>query len=306
VLGEHARQAGSLVAPGRLRFDFPHHAAVPRDVLEQAEELANTRVAADDPVRIYETTFEEAKNQGAIALFGERYGDFVRVVEIGDYSVELCGGTHVVRSGNVGLIRVLGEASIGAGVRRVEALVGPDALHEINVDRALLDDVLEALRTTDRLGAPERIRELFEENRRLRGELGKLAAAERGNVVDDLTSRAVDVRGVSLVTALLDDDADELREVAQKVVGRLEGSGPAAVVLGSAKGGKALVVAAVGRDLAGRGVTAPLLLQPAGAAIGGGGGGKPILGIAGGPRGDAVETAVGLIPARLEELLQNG
>ncbi|HSL15263.1 MAG TPA: alanine--tRNA ligase [Actinomycetota bacterium] len=306
VLGEHARQAGSLVAPGRLRFDFPHHAAVPRDLLEQSEEIANTRVAADDPVRIYETTFEEAKNQGAIALFGEKYGDFVRVVEIGDYSVELCGGTHVVRSGNVGTIRLLGEASIGAGMRRVEALVGPDALREINVERALLDDILEALRTTDRNGAPERIRELLEENRRLRSEMSRLAAAERGSLVDDLSSGANEVAGVRLVTSVLDGEADQLRDLAQKVVGKLAGATGAVAVLGSARGGKGLVVAAVSKDLVGRGVTAPLLLEPAGKAIGGGGGGKPILGIAGGPKGDGVETALGLIPARLEELLRGG
>jgi alanyl-tRNA synthetase len=306
VLGEHARQAGSLVAPGRLRFDFPHHSAVPRDLLEQGEELANARVAADDPVRIYETTFEEARNQGAIALFGERYGDLVRVVEIGDYSVELCGGTHVVRSGNVGVIRLLGEASIGAGMRRVEALVGPDALREINEERALFDDVLEALRSTERSGAPERIRELVEENRRLRAELSRLAAAERGSVVEDLVSRANDVQDVRLVTTVLDGEADELRDLAQKVVGKLGGSRPAVVVLGSSKGGRGLVVAAVSGDLVGRGVTAPLLLEPAGKAIGGGGGGKPILGIAGGPKGDGVEVAVGLIPTRLEELLRSG
>ena len=115
VLGDHARQAGSLVAPGRLRFDFPHHSAVPRDVLEQAEELANRRLAEDGQVTIYETTMDEAKNQGAIALFGEKYGDFVRVVEVGDYSIELCGGTHVHHTGEIALVRILHEASIGAG-----------------------------------------------------------------------------------------------------------------------------------------------------------------------------------------------
>src|SRR5206468_12451861 len=118
LLGEHARQAGSLVAPGRLRFDFPHPSGVPQDIIEEAELEANRRLALDDAVRIYETTFDEAKAQGAIGLFGEKYGDLVRVVEVGDYSRELCGGTHVHRTGNVSLIKILHEGSIGAGMRR--------------------------------------------------------------------------------------------------------------------------------------------------------------------------------------------
>jgi alanyl-tRNA synthetase len=307
VLGEHARQAGSLVAPGRLRFDFPHHSAVPRDLLEQAEEIANTRVAEDAPVKIYETTFEEAKNQGAIALFGEKYGDFVRVAEIGDYSVELCGGTHVVHTGNIAVIRVLGEASIGAGMRRVEALVGPDALHEINADRALFDDVMEALQASDRSSAPERIRSILDENRRLRSELDRIRRQGVAARAQSLVDAAADVPGgARLVTRREDLDADELRELAADTVGRLEGAGGAAVVLGSGAGGRALLVAAISPTLVSRGVEAKRLLAPAATAIGGGGGGKPTLGTAGGPKGEAVDDALGLIPARLEELLSGG
>jgi alanyl-tRNA synthetase len=303
VLGEHARQAGSLVAPGRLRFDFPHHASVPRDVLEQAEELANVRIAQDAPVTIYETTFEEAKNQGAIALFGEKYGDFVRVAEIGDYSVELCGGTHVVHTGNIALIRILGEASIGAGMRRVEALVGPDALREINAERALLDDVLEALQTGDRNGAPERIRGVLEENRRLQAELAKIRRQDVAARAGSLLETAVDVEGAKLVVRREDAAADGLRELAQGAVGRLEGTGGAAVVLGSGAGGRALLVAACSPNLVSRGADAKSLLAPAATAIGGGAGGKPNLGTAGGPSGGAVDEALGTIPARLRELL---
>jgi alanyl-tRNA synthetase len=303
ILGEHARQAGSLVAPGRLRFDFPHHAAVPIDVLEQAEELANSRVAQDAPVKIYETTFEEAKNQGAIALFGEKYGDFVRVAEIGDYSVELCGGTHVVHTGNIALIRILGEASIGAGMRRVEALVGPDALREINAERALLEDVLEALAVSDRHAAPERIRGVLDENRRLQAELARIRRQDTAARAQLVAGEANDVGGARLVVRREDAPADELRELAQGVIRRLEGPGGAAVVLGSGAGGKALVVAACSPSLVSRGADATSLLAPAAAAIGGGAGGKPVLGTAGGPRGDAVDEALGLIPARLQELL---
>ncbi|MFB3737971.1 MAG: alanine--tRNA ligase [Candidatus Velamenicoccus archaeovorus] len=303
VLGEHARQAGSLVAPGRLRFDFPHHSAVPRDVLEQAEELANERLAEDAPVRIYETTFDEAKNQGAIALFGEKYGEFVRVVEVGDYSVELCGGTHVRRTGNVAMVRILGESSIGAGMRRVEALVGPDALREVNAERRLLEDVLEVLQVGDRHAAPERIRELLDQNRRLAGELAAFRKQDVAARAQAVAHAANEVAGARLVTLEEPGDAEHLRELAQAAVGRLAGPGGAAVVLGSGTNGRALLVAACSKELVSRGATAPQLLQPAAAAIGGGAGGKPILGTAGGPRGDAVPQALGLIPARLEELL---
>ncbi|MGZ4114281.1 MAG: alanine--tRNA ligase [Actinomycetota bacterium] len=306
VLGEHARQAGSLVAPGRLRFDFPHHAAVPRDLLEQAEELANMRVAQDAPVKIYETTFEEAKNQGAIALFGEKYGDFVRVAEIGDYSVELCGGTHVVHTGNIALIRVLGEASIGAGMRRVEALVGPDARRDVTAERALREDDREALQTGDRNAAPERIRSILEENRRLQTELASIRRQDVAARAQSLLDDAVEVDGAKLVVRREDAGSDELRELAQGAIGRLEGPGGAAVVLGSGAGGRALLVAACSPNLISRGADAKSLLATAAKVIGGGSGGKPNLGTAGGPNGGAVDEALATIPARLRELLGAG
>ena len=306
LLGEHARQAGSLVAPGRLRFDFPHHAAVPRDILERAEELANRRLAEDQPGKIYETTFDEARNQGAIALFGEKYGEFVRVVEVGDYSIELCGGTHVPRTGNVALVRILGESSIGAGMRRVEALVGPDALKEINLERDLLHALVQALGAGDSQAAPERARQLIEQVKRLENELGRIRKGDVKARVDEIAGTATTVGGTRLVAAMASMGADELRELAQGVVGKLENERGAAVVLGSDLEGKALLVAACSKNLVARGVIAPTLLEHAAKAIGGGAGGKPILGFAGGPRGDAVRDAIGAIPSRLEELLEAG
>ncbi|MGZ4132863.1 MAG: alanine--tRNA ligase, partial [Actinomycetota bacterium] len=198
LLGEHARQAGSLVEPGRLRFDFPHPSAVPVEQLEEAELEANRRLAADDAVKIFETTMDEAKSLGAVALFGEKYGDVVRVVEIGDYSRELCGGTHVHRTGNVAVIRIVREGSIAAGMRRVEALVGPDALREINAERALLRGLADALDVKDPRAALERARKVVEENRRLRSELGRLRAGDRDAVIASLAEGAEDVDGVAL------------------------------------------------------------------------------------------------------------
>jgi alanyl-tRNA synthetase len=305
VLGDHARQAGSLVAPGRLRFDFPHHSAVPRDVLEQAEELANRRLAEDGQVTIYETTMDEAKNQGAIALFGEKYGDFVRVVEVGDYSIELCGGTHVHHTGEIALVRILHEASIGAGMRRVEALVGPDALREINMERGLVLAIAHEL-GTDPKGALERVRHYAERVKQLETQLGSLAKQELKQRAEQYARAARVVGGVKLVTQPHDADADELRLLAQDIAQRLENPSGVAVALATGRGGKALVVLACSRNLVDRGIHAPELLKPAAEEIGGGAGGKAGLAFAGGPKGGAYLQALQAIEPRLKELLQAG
>jgi alanyl-tRNA synthetase len=302
ILGEHARQAGSLVAPGRLRFDFPHHSPVGWDALEQAEEIANAKTSADEQVTIYETTFEEAKNQGAIALFGEKYGDFVRVVEVGDYSIELCGGTHVHHTGHIGVVRILHEGSIGAGMRRVEAVVGADAIREINLEREWLRAVAEAL-GTDPKTAAERARQLVERVKRLESEQGKKDKDQRKRAAQELAAAAGDVGGVRLVAQAHDAPADELRALAQDVASQLEGPGGAAVVLGSGQNGKALLVAATSKNLLERGVSAPELLDPAATIVGGGAGGKPGLAFSGGPNGDRVGSALEAIEPRLKELL---
>ncbi len=301
ILGEHARQAGSLVAPGRLRFDFPNPGAVSGEVLEQAELEANRLLARDDAPHIFETSMDEAKSLGATMLFDEKYGDVVRVVEIGDYSRELCGGTHVDRTGRVGVLRILHEGSIGSGMRRVEALVGPDALREINAERQLLRGLVEALGSKDPAAALEHARRVVEENKRLKNELGRLSQQQSAGRVDEIVEKVSSVDGVRLVATVTDDDADTLRDLAQKAVGKL--GGEAAVVLGSAQGGKALLVAACSKPLTDRGVTAPALLEHAAAVIGGGAGGKPGLGFAGGKRAEGVVPAVESIAARLDELL---
>ena len=303
VLGDHARQAGSLVAPGRLRFDFPHPSAVSQEVLEEAELEANRRLARDDQVAIFETTMDEAKSLGAIALFGEKYGDLVRVVEIGDYSRELCGGTHVARTGSVAVIRILGESSIGAGMRRVEALVGPDALREINAERALLRGLVQALGSSDPSAAIEQARRVVEENKRLRNELGGLRAGDRGALVASLVDGATAVDGVALVVSEVPgEDPGGLRELAQKVRDRLA-SRPAVVVVGNAEAGKAMLVAAATKPAIDLGLTAPKVLETAAKVIGGGAGGKDVLANAGGPDGGSVPEALGGIPARLREIL---
>jgi alanyl-tRNA synthetase len=272
-------------------------------MLLEAELEANRRLAQDDDVHIFETTFDDAKALGAVALFGEKYGDRVRVVEVGDYSRELCGGTHVPRTGTIAVIRILHEGSIGAGMRRVEALVGPDALREINAERELLRGLVEALEATDPQTATERAQRVVEENRRLKNELGKLRAGDRDAVIEGLVGTAIPVDGVALVVSEVPgEDASGLRDLAQKVRDRLS-AGPAVVVLGGGDSGKAQLVAACTGEAVARGVTAPAILEHAAKAIGGGAGGKDILAMAGGPRADALGDALGGIAARLDQLL---
>jgi alanyl-tRNA synthetase len=227
----------------------------------------------------------------------------VRVVEIGDYSRELCGGTHVERTGRIGVLRLLHEGSIGSGMRRVEALVGPDALREINSERELLRGIVDALGSKDGPSALEHARRVVEENKRLKNELGRLSQQQAAGRVDEIVSGAIAVDGVRLVHTVTEADADTLRDLAQKVVGKL--GGEAAVVLGSASGGKALLVAACSKSLTDRGVTAPALLEQAASVIGGGAGGKPGLGFAGGKLAEAVVPAIESIPTRLQELLRS-
>jgi alanyl-tRNA synthetase len=303
VLGEHARQAGSLVAPGRLRFDFTHYEAVPRASFEEMEYLANRRLADDQSVRAYETTFDFARSQGAIALFGEKYGDIVRVVEVGDYSIELCGGTHVHHTGQVAVMRLLSEGSIGSGFRRVEALVGPDAIKHVNMERRLLEDVMEAIGGGDPAQAPERVRQAMARIKQLESELGKIRRADQAAEVDTLVQRATSVDGVKLIAeSMAGREAGELRELALKVRSRL-GAEPAAVVFVGPGADGVLLVAALTKDLVARGISAAALLEPAAKALGGSAGGRPDLAMGGGPRTEAVPEALALLRRRLEELL---
>jgi alanyl-tRNA synthetase len=307
LLGEHARQAGSLVAPGRLRFDFNHFDALSRDQLDEVESVANLRLGEDAPVRAYETTFEFARSQGAIALFGEKYGDIVRVVEVGDYSVELCGGTHVPHTGQVSLMLLTSEGSIGSGLRRVEALVGPDALEYISAERRMLEELAEALGAGDARQALERARRAVARIKELENELGRLKGQARGDRAAELLAGAHDVAGVSLVVAKVKgEDPGGLRELALSLRDRMQSDGHGAAVLATSDGKKATLVAVCTDDLIERGVTAPALLAQAALAVGGGAGGKPHLAFAGGGQQHALDQALASIPERLTALLQSG
>jgi alanyl-tRNA synthetase len=295
VLGAHARQAGSLVDAGRLRFDFPHPQAVPRELLAQAEEVVNSRVVGDAPVRPYETTQEYARQIGAVALFGEKYGDIVRVVEVGDYSVELCGGTHVAHTSQVGAVKILGEASIGANLRRIEALTGAEAIEGWRRSSAVLEQVAALLRSAPE-EAPDRIERMLEELNRAEAAVASVRKAEQKGAAEQLARRGSRVGDSLLVVAEQPGlGVDELQKLA--VATRDAAGGPAIVVLAAASDGRAGIVAAVTKDLASRGISAKGLIAEAAKAIGGGAGGKDQVATGGGGRAGGVGEALRLAEA---------
>ena len=292
AVGPHARQAGSLVDAGRLRFDFPHTEPVPRDLLAEIEETVNRRLVADDLVRPYETTRDEANALGAMALFEEKYGDVVRVVEIGDYSVELCGGTHVTHTSQVGLVKILGEASIGSNMRRVEALTGAEAIEGYRRDRALLEQIAGLVRGTPDEAA-ERVKRMLDELKAARAELERAKKGDVKGQAGSLAAKAEQAGDASIVAAEVPGTSvSALRALAVAVREAIKG--PAVVVLASGAEGKAGVVAAVSKELVSRGVSAQAIAKGAADAIGGRAGGKDDLATGGGNRPDGVAEAVRL------------
>jgi alanyl-tRNA synthetase len=250
----------------------------------------NQRVLSDASVRAYETTYDYATSIGAMALFGEKYGDHVRVVEVGDYSKELCGGTHVTHTGQVGVIKLLGESSIGAGIRRVEALTGMDGLAWLNRQAESLRQAASLLKVEpERL--VERLEKTLEAMRSLETELSKQrSAGQAAEVASILASDAVRlVGGRRLLVLRRNGTVDELRKLALALRDRL-GSG--VVLIGSAQDGKANLVAAATRDLTGRGVSAQAMLADAAPLLGGGSGGKPDLAVAGGSNAAQIDRAL--------------
>src|SRR6202161_2778684 len=243
ALGESAAQAGSENAPGRLRFDFTAGGAVPLSVLRDTEDEVNEVLVNDLDVRAFYTSQEEAREMGALALFGEKYGDRVRVVEVGDYSRELCGGTHVARSGQLGLIKVLGEASIGSGVRRVEALVGIDAFRFLARESVLVSQLTDQLKAR-REELPERIAGIVSRLRDAERDLARLQSARLLDISAELAAGAADVGGASFVAHRVPDgtDADGIRKLALDIRGRLPAGRPGVAVVAGVPADRPTVV----------------------------------------------------------------
>jgi alanyl-tRNA synthetase len=294
ALGDAAAQAGSENSPGRLRFDFTAAGAVPPAVLRDVEDEVNTVLIDDLAVRAFVTPIDEARSMGAIALFGEKYGDEVRVVEVGDYSRELCGGTHVAQSGQLGLIKILGESSIGSGVRRVEALVGTDAFRYLARESVLVSQLTEQLKTR-REDLPDRIASLLTRLREAERDLDRLRSAQILGGAAGLAGQAEDVGPAALVAYQVPDGttADDIRKLALDVRGRFPQQRPAVVMIAGVPADRPAVVVAVNDAARALGLAAGALVRSAAQALGGGGGGRDDIAQGGGaPQGDQAGQAI--------------
>jgi alanyl-tRNA synthetase len=273
ILGETATQAGSENSPGRFRFDFPSTGAVPDSVLNEVESRVNTLLLDNLAVTAETMTQDAAKKIGAMALFGEKYGDQVRVVSVGDWARELCGGTHVERSGQLGVVKLLSESSVGAGVRRVEALVGVDAYKFLAREHVLLNSLTEIIKGARTEELPERISELLAKIKDIEKELAGVRSAQAMGQIGALADTAKILNGTTTVTAILPDGitGDDLRKIALDLKARAPQS---AVALISSNDGKPVLVVAVSDVAKAAGLKAGALVKIGSTILGGGGGGK--------------------------------
>lgn len=300
ILGNHVQQAGSLVEPGRLRFDFTHYAAITPEQIQQIEETVNQVVWDNLPVEIFQASWADAQNMGATALFGEKYGEKVRVVKIGGFSLELCGGTHLKSTGEVSIFKITGESSIGAGLRRIEAVTKNEAWRYFKAQEELVTQAGRLLKV-----APEevlmRLANLVKEIKDLERENTKLKTKISGYETQTLLEKVTDFNGVKILTAQAPaQDMDSLRSMVDLLREHLK---PGVILLGSVVDGHVNLVAAVTGDLTKRGLHAGKLVKEVAPIVGGGGGGRSEMAQAGGKDAarlqEALDKAYGVIKKQL-------
>ena len=291
ILGDHVQQKGSLVNADKLRFDFAHTGVIEGSQLEQIEHLVNQQVRLNTGVLTQLLSYDEAVKNGATALFGEKYGDQVRVLSMGDgFSMELCGGTHVDRTGDIGLFRIVSEAGIAAGIRRIEAVTGEEALQTVRDDQEMLAEIGQTLKVNRReLG--KRLQQLISENRALARQVEQLGQQLAANKSSDLSGQVLDINGVAFLAAQVEGDNKSMMQTLDTVRSQLQGD--ALVVLAVVDdGGKVALVAAASKELTER-LSASELMQTIAPVVGAKGGGRPDLARAGGgDRADAVGEAL--------------
>jgi alanyl-tRNA synthetase len=291
VLGTHVQQKGSLVAPDRLRFDFAHFAPISAEDLAVVERNVNAQVRANNAVEVHNMAMQEALDFGAMALFGEKYGENVRVLKMGDYSTELCGGTHVGRTGDIGLFKITSEGGVSSGVRRIEAVTGQGALDYVAHEEAVLGEAATLL-GGNAGDVVEKIRQLGERQKKLERELDALKAKQAAGATADLGASAVEVNGIKILAARLEGfDAKALRDAIDRLKQQL---GNAVIVLAGTQDGKAALVAGVNGSAMGK-VKAGELLSHIASQIGGKGGGRPDLAQGGGEDGPALASALAAV-----------
>jgi len=288
------RQAGSYVGPDKLRFDFSHGHALSAEELRDVEDRVNEWIARNDPVRPITTTLEEARRLGAMALFGEKYGEVVRMVEIGggEYSRELCGGTHVRSTAEIGAFHILTETSSAANVRRIEALTGPGAIELLRAHERLLKDLAAELRVRPE-DVPAAVGRLAAERKRLEKAQREGGGGDGGESpvdLDALAARAEEIAGARVLSAAVGAaDAKELLAVLDRLKGRVK---DAAILLGSSADGRVHLLASVAPELVQRGVKAGAVVKAAAEVVGGGGGGRDTMAQAGGRDPDKLDAAI--------------
>lgn len=300
VLGDHVNQAGSLVAPDRLRFDFSHFGSISEAELQDIEQRVNQQIWLNTGVDIQLKPIAEAKAMGAMALFGEKYGDIVRVVRIGDYSLELCGGCHVTRTSQIGLFKIVSESGIGSGVRRIEAVTGRGAYEYLDEQLDILKQAAEQLKSNI-IDVPKRIdsllaqfKELQRENESLRSKLGHIEASS-------LTDQVKQVAGVNMLAAVVNaGDMDSLRNMVDEMKAKL---GSAVIVLGATAGDKVNFVAAATPDLVAKGAHAGKLIKEVASLCGGSGGGRPDMAQAGGKDASKLQQAIQATEALVAQMI---
>jgi len=304
VLGEHARQAGSLVAPHRLRFDFTHLQPMSDEELRQVEREVNAAIRANLPVQARVTSFDEARSAGAMALFGEKYGDRVRMISIGEgYSRELCGGTHLDFTGQIGFFQIVNESSIGSGLRRIEAVTGRGAEAYVQQQLDLITETAAALQTHP--GELLRtVHELTEQVRELQRRIERLQSQAASHAIGQLVRQAQDIMGVHVLAARVEaDSVDRLRQMVDELREQL---GSAVIVLGTVVGGEPSIVTAVTGKLVDKGLHAGRLAGQLAKVIGGGGGGRPNMAQAGGHDATKLDEALRRVPVEVERQLKTG
>ena len=300
VLGTHVEQAGSYVSADRLRFDFTHFAAMTADEIKEVERLVNDAIFASYDVHTDEMSIDEARNRGAMALFGEKYGEVVRVVDMGGYSIELCGGAHLKNTAQVGSFKILSENGVAAGVRRIEAVTGKEALKHYQAQEDEIKEICRLVKSTpDKLLS--RLEQLLAEQKETAKELEKLKAKMAGGAADEMLSGKVEIGGVAVLAAEVKDmDGNALRTLGDQLKQKL-GSG--VVVLASGKDGKVNLMAMATDDVVKKGVHAGNIIKAAAAVCGGGGGGRPNMAQAGGKDAskiaDALEKAKSVVAEQL-------
>ena len=302
VLGEHVQQKGSLVAPDRLRFDFSHYEPVTRGDIRRIEAMVSSWILDNDEARTEVMPLEDAKRSGAIALFDEKYDDPVRVLSLGDYSVELCGGTHVSRTGDVGLFKIVSEGGIAAGVRRIAALTGKGALSWVHSMEDRIERIVLSMKA-DTETVADRVEAMLTRSRELERDLDRLKARVAASHGDDLAAQAVDIGGLKVLAAKIDGaDPKALRETVDRLKSRL---GSAAVVLATVNAGKVVLVAGVTKDCTDR-IEAGMLANHVARQVGGRGGGRPELAQAGGNDPSRVDQAIRSVQGWVREQLASG